>query len=118
MLMDCSGGHLVSSLCLLFIAYALTPAQMYHFSEMVRKACLLGHDRYLIVVFGNHFVQSVVPYIPRSIFLRWRGVYHMPFFSIAATVFKTGDQTFSKALDQSSVWRVLLRIAVAGLSDD
>ena len=67
-----SAGHLLSSLSLLFIAYALTTSQMYHFSEMIRKSiAFLTMTFILITVFGGTHLLSqkiLVPYIPRSDF--------------------------------------------------
>jgi len=65
-------GHGAALLSMMLVAYALTTNQLYHFSEVFRKAiAFLSMTTILIVVFGGtHFIarQLLVPYIPRSDF--------------------------------------------------
>ncbi len=67
-----TGSHLLSTVCLMLIAYALTTNQIYQFAELFRKIiALLSMTLILLFVFGaTHILarQLLVPYIPRSDF--------------------------------------------------
>lgn len=63
-------GHILSSLCLILVAYALTTNQLYHFSELFRNTItFVVMSVILLVVFGGtHTIAQklLVPYIPRG----------------------------------------------------
>ncbi|MBV9079929.1 MAG: hypothetical protein JO102_02280, partial [Elusimicrobia bacterium] len=63
-------AHLLSTFCLILIAYSLTTSHLYHFAELLRKTlAFLVMTFILLVVFGGTHVMSrqlLVPYIPRA----------------------------------------------------
>jgi len=119
-------GHLISSLCLLFIAYALTTSQMYHFSEMVsERDRLLGNDLYSLgsVRWDADYVPANTDAVssPQRIFclgcsLHYDGALFHP---LRYRVQNVVDQLlFTKRYDQMQHLRTLTRRILSSMDRD